>query len=180
MVLEKRSAGLIRNISITVIIFTLAIASYWDEQKTLEERVSQNQGRRLFHKPINPSIIRVFSDNMNIVSLHKDDNGVWQESDSSFIVDQNMVGRYIKTLNDILIKKKFDKVMLKGGMGAAGNGYRIELSSEAEFIELVVGNRSPVGFSRYLYERHGASIFLVSEAISLSLCKKRSDFYLKH
>lgn len=162
-----------RNIFLGSMLLAMAIFCYIEEQQRNISSASTDKKIDLFEGKVSRLSMGWTG---KLFELQLTEEGRWRQKDSPVVVDEDVVSIYLKGLQGIFIKEKVPFDIVEGGVSAVGHIFEVNISAEGGFRRWVFGRRTPLGLSRYLYQDGSETLYIVSEAVYLSLAKKSRHF----
>lgn len=177
-----------KNFKKPLIIFALILVfggvAYWDEWKTKKDvELAKDKDRLIDMSAASVSEVHYqksgdeAKSSIDVTLLKKD--GKWQvTSPGSYPADSETVDRWLKTIEDSRFEKAFDASAEKlKDYGLEKPQISIGLkNAEGREIKLLIGAKSPVGYSTYVKREDNPSLYLVSHYLYTASNKELADF----
>ncbi|SME89098.1 DUF4340 domain-containing protein [Pseudobacteriovorax antillogorgiicola] len=160
-----------------VIIAALAGVGYWDEWQTKQDKDASDKKNLLFTdlKAEDVSKISIQSQDKGLIVAEKRD-AVWHlVKPRSARADQDKLSSLVKSLVDYKYERDLG-AQKDDGYGLEEPKVKVIITHGDKTTSLMIGNKSPVGFSSYLKLADNDAVFLGNHYIFTSLDKKFDDF----
>lgn len=170
-------------ILLTLILVLIGV-SYWEEQESKKDanKVAESSKLSDFLEKNAVAITYEKKDEKAGSSIKvaiEKNGGTWHiVSPIVSEADSEMIGRWLKTLEEAKFEKSFavdSRDLGKYGLDSPEIQIHLRTSDSKEY-EFHLGNKSPIGFSSYLQTSRRDQVYLVSQYIVTASSKKLDDF----